>query len=324
VFKATLASASRRCAIASAALAILAAGPARADDADAEAQFNYGLSEMMAGRYPSGCTALESSFRLDPRPGTLFTLAECQRKWGRTASALASYEEYLASYSRMSPEQRAKQGERAGIATEARKALEAAVPRFAVRLPDGAAGGGAVVQRDDVVLSGPMLGAAMPVDPGEHLVRVRMPDGKTAEQRVTLVDGETRTVILDLPAAPPPPVDVPSPPPPAARASHRPWTYASAGVGGAGIVAAAVLGGLALAKKSSADSACDAQGMCTTQQGADDGNAARGLANAENVAIVVGGVGLAVAIVLALTEPRSARSSAQVWPGTLPSLGAVW
>jgi hypothetical protein len=316
------------------ALMILAARPAGAGESDAEAQFNYGVSEMMAGRYLSGCTALDGSFHLDPRPGTLFTLAECQRKWGHTASALANYEEYLAVYSRMSPEQAAKHTERAGIATEARKALQAAVPRIAVRLPDGAPPD-SVVERDEVVLSGPMLGAAIPVDPGEHMVRVKMPDGRTTEQKVTVVDGETRTIVVDMAAhasedKQPPgaggaaPVEVRPAQPTRDVPSHRPWIFATAGVGGAGIVAGAVLGGLAIMKKSTATSQCDAQGVCSTQEAADAGNAARGLANAETIALIVGGVGLAVAIVLAVTEPRSGGASVHAWGGDPASIGATW
>jgi hypothetical protein len=285
---------------------VLSGGPAGADDASAAAQFDYGVAEMMAGRYPTGCAALAGSFRLDPRPGTLFTLAECDLKWGHTASALAGYEEYLALYSRMSPDQKAKQSERARVAEGERRELEATVPRLSVQLPSGAPEG-VRVERDDVVLGGPMLGAAMPVDPGEHVVRVTTADGRTREERVRLEAGGARVVVAALPLAEPSETAAPVPaaaPSPQAPASHRTFMFIAIGVAGAGAVVAAVTGGLALSKKSTAASDCDADGACSSAAGVDAGNTAKGLANAETVAIVAGGVALATAIVLAMTEPK--------------------
>jgi hypothetical protein len=307
---------------------LLASASARADENDAEAQFAYGLSEMIAGRYPSGCPALAGSFRLDPRPGTLFTLAECLRKWGRTASALASYDEYLAIQSRMAADQGAKQGERVHIASEARSALQATVPRLACRLPEGTPPG-AVIERDDFVLSGPMLGAEFPVDPGEHVVRLRMPDGRTSEQKVTLVEGESRLVVAalpsDAPTAAPPPSPIPDSPPPEVTppapvapptpgVSHRPWTFVALGVGAAGFGTAAVTLALALAQKAQT-SGCNGSGVCTSREGVDAGNMARGMANAATVGLIVGAVGLVGAIVLELTEPKAAPSPLQAWLG---------
>jgi hypothetical protein len=312
--------------------ALLAASvPARGDESDAAAQFDYGRSEMMGRRYATGCPALKSSFQLDPRPGTLFTLAECDLQWGKVASALASYEQYLALYDRMSSEQKTRQAERARIASAERASLESSVPRLSVRVPEGAPAG-VVIQRDDVVLGGPMLGAAIPVDPGEHVVRVRMPDGRVDEQRVALVGGEQRVVVARLPAPDEPaapassPVAAPAPlatrpplssPEPSTvsggHASRRRWIFAAGGVALAGGIVAGVAGGLALAKKSTAESDCTSQGsqaVCASQQGVDAGNAARGLANAETVALAVAGVGVVAALVLWLTEPHEPRASA--------------
>jgi hypothetical protein len=299
----------------------------RADEIDAAAQFNYGRAEMIAGHYTTGCPALESSFQLDPRPGTLFTLAECDLKWGRTASALSTYEQYLALYDRMSPEQRTKQAERARIASTEREMLQTSVPRLSVRLSERAPAG-IVVERDDIVLGGPMLGAKVPVDPGEHVVRVRMPDGRVVEQRVTLAQGDARVVVAQLPALDEPAAALPAPSPtplatPAQRAAlagttlpggvptHRRWTLVAGGVGIAGGIVAGITGGLALSKKPTIASECNALGVCATQQGVDAGNTARTLANAETAALAVAGAGVVAAIVLWLTESPAPRLSAR-------------
>jgi hypothetical protein len=323
------------CTIGLALAVLLACAPAEADEGEAAAQFDYGLREMMAGRYPTGCAALEGSFHLDPRPGTLFTLAECELQWGRTASALAGYEEYLALYSRMSPDQKTKQAERARVATEERTRLEVSVPRIAVQLPDGSPPG-VVVERDDVVLGGPMLGAAIPVNPGDHIVRARMPDGRTSEQKVTADAGTSRRVVATLPGPVPEPtrapaattaIAEPAPPlaAPPAHASHRAWTFIALGVGAAGVAVAAGTGAVALAKTSTVGAECNAQGRCTSQTGVDAGNAARGLANVETVALVVAGAALAASLVLALTEPKGARPKVGVGiRGSEPWIGASW
>jgi hypothetical protein len=315
-------------------LAILLAPPsaARADDVnaadggDAANLFNRGLADMKSGHYASGCPALASSLRLDPRPGTLFTLAECNLRWGRSASALASYDQYLALYDRMPSEQKVKQGERARIAAAERDQLAPSVPRLSVSVPETAPAG-LVVRLDEIVLQGPMLGAATPVDPGEHVVRTWTPDGRAAEQRVTLVDGEQRKVVVELPgaAATPAPGVASSPIAPAttmagpapgsstgasASASHRPWILLAGGVGVAGGVVAGVAGGLALQERSTAGSGCDPTGVCTSQHAVDAGNEARGLANAETVALAVAGVGIVIAVVLWLTESSPPRASA--------------
>jgi hypothetical protein len=320
-------------------LAILFATPsARADDS---AGFNYGLSEMMAGRYGTGCPALATSFRIDPRPGTLFTLAECNLRWGRTASALAGYEEYLALFERMSPEQKVKQAERAQVAAAERKELETSVPRLAVRLPEGAPAG-IIVRRDDVELGGPMLGAAIPVDPGEHVVSVEMPDGRKQEQRVTLMPAEQRTIVVGLaratqlvpaPSSPGPSSSMPSDVSNAKPAhigvqgsSRRVWIFAAGGVGVASLVVAGTTAGLALAKKSTAATDCNAKGICATAAGADAGNAGHSFADAATAALIVGGVALAVGLVLWLTEPSAptARASQARRAWSPAGIGASW
>ncbi len=315
------------------AMLLVDPSPARAEDGetadggDAASLFNRGLSEMKAAHYATGCSALGTSFRLDPRPGTLFTFAECNLRWGRSASALAAYDGYLALYDRMPPEQRVKQGERAYIATTERDQLEASVPRLSLSVPETAPAG-LVVRLDEIVLQGPMIGAATPVDPGEHVVRTWTPDGRATEQRITIVDGEQRKVVVQLPDAAATPTPVPgatvSPTAPgttiprpafepstrvAASASHRPWILVAGGVGIAGGIIAGIAGGLALHERSTAASGCDAQGVCASQQAVDAGNEARGLANTETVALGVAGVGIVVALVLWLTDSSPPRAA---------------
>src|SRR5580704_16022315 len=89
----------------------LAAGPD-----DAAVLFDRGVADLEAGRYDAACPAIEQSYKLDPRPGTLFALAECEMKRGHLGAAAARYDQYLALYPTLSADKRAKQGDREKMA----------------------------------------------------------------------------------------------------------------------------------------------------------------------------------------------------------------
>ena len=152
---------------------------------------------MEAGRFDAGCPAIEASYKLDPRPGTLFTLAECEAKRGRVATAAARYEDYLSVYARLSAEQRRKQGDREQIAREQQAALRLAIPMLTLTLPPDAPKE-AVVKRDGAELSGAALGVALPVDPGEHRLTTQVPGGYVTELRITIDKGEKRELTLPV------------------------------------------------------------------------------------------------------------------------------
>src|SRR5690242_13425871 len=97
-------------AVAAAVVTIAAVAPeARAQGGSPQAQFDYGLAEMEAGRYATGCPALAESYRLDPHPGVLFTLAECENRAGKLASALTHYDAYRDLYAHMSEAEKGRQ-----------------------------------------------------------------------------------------------------------------------------------------------------------------------------------------------------------------------
>src|SRR5262249_30232570 len=156
------------------------------------------LSQMQAGLYELGCPAIEQSYGLDPRPGTLFTLAECEAKRGRIVTALRWYDEYLAFYPHLSTEQRDKQGDRAQIAKEQRALLTPQVPELTLRLPKGAPEG-TIVRRNGVVLPREALGVATRLDPGEYTVTTRAPKEPLTVRRVVLRRGDKLDIVLDVP-----------------------------------------------------------------------------------------------------------------------------
>src|SRR5258708_2339216 len=173
---------------------VLAPHIAHGQGGNAQAQFDYGLAEMEAGRYESGCAALGESYRIDPHPGVLFTLAECENRWGKIASALTHYGAYLDLYDHMGQQQRALQRGRDKVAVAQRERLRSEVPELTVVLPP-VAPAGTTLERDGVALGTPSLGVALPVDPGDHVIVARTPDGLKHETRFVLARSEHRALV---------------------------------------------------------------------------------------------------------------------------------
>jgi hypothetical protein len=307
------------------------ASPALAEDvAAAEALFNRGLADMEAGHYATGCPALAESQRLDPRAGTLFTLSQCEVRWGRVATAVTRLGDYLELYERMTPEQKARQAERRKVAKEQRDKLAPDVPELTLSLPPGAPAG-TVVKRDDAVVASAALGLGLPVDPGEHVVSTQAPGGALWEQRITIAKGEKKPLVLEVKPAPtvearstavaPAVVATPEPakqdaPPPAesGTSGRRAAVYAIGGVGVAGLVLGGVMGGLTLGKKSVIEAHCGAaikapEPTLCDPTGVAAGKSAKTLGLVSTIGFAAGLAGVGAAVVLLLTEHKPAKST---------------
>jgi hypothetical protein len=318
----------------------LSAGTASAQDVTtAKALFEKGVADLQAGNFGAACPAIGESYRLDPRPGTLFTLAECFAKAGKTASAVARYEDYLSAFARMTPAEQAKQHGRDQVASEQRDKLKPHVPLLTLRLADGAPTETALV-RDGETLGKAVLGLALPLDPGPHTIVAQAPGGPPASQTVTLAPDEkkelTLTVKLAEPGTPPPPLvggpqptpagpSAPVAPPPldTARGSgQRTAGFVVGGVGVAGLVIGAVTGGLTLAKKSAITGNCNlTTKVCNNATGKDAATSAQTTGLVSTIGFVAGGVALAGGVVIIATAPKGGAPK----DGALaPSLTAAW
>ncbi|MEZ4309757.1 MAG: hypothetical protein R3F14_17105 [Polyangiaceae bacterium] len=270
---------------------------------------------MTAGKYATGCPAIAESHRLDPRPGTLFTLATCESEWGHIATAVTRYGDYLALFDTLPDDKRAVQGERPKVARETRDRLLPQVPQLTLKLPPGAPEG-TTVQRNGELIAPVSLGIALPVDPGEYVLTTTPPGGAPHEQRISIAKGESKVVLVELTAPGPsatttaPIAGSPSPGP----SSRRIATYVVGGAGIASLIAGGVLGGLTAGQKGTIDQHCGAgigssDELACDQVGLDAAKSAQGLGLGSTVALAVGGAALGAAVVLFLTEPRPAPAS---------------
>jgi hypothetical protein len=231
--------------------------PALAGDVEAaKALFDRAVADLEAGHYDTACPALANSYKLDPRPGTLFALAECEIKAGHLAAAAARYDEYLALYPTLSADKKAKQGDREKMARAQRLALEPKVAELTLALAPSAPKG-TVVTRDGAPVDERSLGVAVPVDPGEHVVTVQGPGGDATTTSVTLAAGEKRAVALEVKGKGEGASSVVTP---AAQAqapeggANKAVLIAGGVVGGGAILAGAVFAGLYASKASAARS----------------------------------------------------------------------
>lgn len=314
-------------------LSIAVAAPAGAQPdavALAESLFNRGLADMLAGRHQAGCPALAESHRLDPRPGRLFTLAECEAQWGRIATAVARYNDFLALYSRMSEAEKLQQRERHRIALEQRDALAPLVPQLTLSLPSDAPPG-TIVQRDGITLQQPSLGIPLPVNPGEHVVTTRAPGGPVREVRFTIDKLESKTIALEveLPAGEPPPLEAQATGAPAAAAGaggarlaaapdtgpggQRVLAYVAGGLAAGALIFGSVTGLLALDESGVAADDCDDDpdrpgvATCRSAAGKAAGERAKDLGLASTIGFGAGGALAGAAVLLLLTEPSPPR-----------------
>jgi len=311
----------------SSAEAARAAGPDAAD-----ALFNTGIEQMEAGHYAKACPAIEQSLALDPLPGTLFTLAECEAKRGRAGTALARYEEYLAVYARLPVDKKRKQGDREATSRAAMATLARQAPQVTLTLAPGAPPG-TVVTRDHLPMAATALGAPMTLDSGDHVFATQAPGGPPTEKVVSLKPGDRAAVVLDVaaaavaPVAPPPAAPPPEAPPApsAGLGGRRLGAIGSFAVGGVGLILGAVTGGLALGKKSTVNADCGIGGDPTacSATGLAAADSLKTLGNVSSFGFVLAGVGAATGVVLLVTEPKpsggSASSRAPVRLGFEPS-----
>lgn len=290
----------------------------------AEALFNRGLEDMKAGQFEAACPRIAEAQRISPTPGTLYTLAECESRTNKIATAVTHYREYLRSYQDLPAEQKRKQESRAKNAEAQIKALSVEVPTLALLWPPNPPSG-LQVSVDGIRLGSAAMGIEVPMDLGEHVVLTQLPSGEKAEQRIVLTKNEKKRLELEVPkvtsSVKPEPI---KPTPEVSKADVEPpvWPWqksvgiAAMAIGGAGVAAGAILGGIAITKKNDSNqyNHCDAQDFCDPY-GLQLRSEAVGLATGSTVALIVGGVMATGGIVLLATAPRASEQGQNAGQG---------
>jgi hypothetical protein len=199
-----------------------------ADEAEAKRLFDEAKALATAGKWPQACEKLAASKKLAPRPVTVYRLADCHERIGRTASA---YHGFLEAASLAT-----KAGEvtKQGDALARAQRLSGRLSRIVLLLPAGEQG--LAVEIDGEPLPAERFAEKIALDPGAHAIAV-VATGKKAAQVSVFVPttpGETRVEVPKLENLPPPPP--PPTPPPAPEKPSAAWKITGIAVGSLGVV----------------------------------------------------------------------------------------
>lgn len=289
------------------------------DPAAAEALFDAGRAALQAKDYDAACPKFRESYELDPAPGALLNLGDCEERRGKVATAWSIFRELARDLP--------ANDDRRPIAQSRAAALEARVPRLTIRLAPGAPADTAV-QRAGVPVGAGSLGSPLPVDPGEVQVTAAAPGRKQKTFTVQLAEG-AQIELLVAPEEPAAAADAgPALPPKTGPqgAGRSPWRtvgWISAGVGAVGIGVGAVFGARAIGKKGDAEAYCDRDNVCQGEgiklqkQGVTAGTIS-------TVAFLVGAAALGTGAVLVFTAPSSGQaSSGQASAAPRATIGVV-
>src|SRR5690606_15836808 len=142
----------------------------------AEALFDDALRLMEEGDFDTACPRLAESERLDSAIGTLLYLGHCYRQQGRTASAWSTFRAAAAA------SRETQQTEREQVAEQSAAELKPLLTRLILVMDEPPPG--VKLTREGYAMSAALLGVAVPVDPGEHLVTVNAPGKRAWSKRV--------------------------------------------------------------------------------------------------------------------------------------------
>jgi hypothetical protein len=278
------------------------------DPSAADALFATAREAMARGDMTTACARFAESQRLDPAPGTLLNVAQCEEREGKLAASYTHVNEVLANLP--------KDDFRLAYARAQLAALKPRVPTVTVTLAKGTSG--ARVTRDDVELREGSFGVPLPIDPGPHVFVVRANGREDNRQQLTLREGQQVAITLSV-GSPSPVHDVAA----TAGDGRRTLAIGALSLGGVGLVTGVVTGLLFADSASTYRDHCDASGC--DPDGLSAAARARTLNVVSPIAFGVGVVSASAGTYLLLTSKRDSvrRGSISVDPQVSPQLAGV-
>lgn len=300
------------------AIVLLSGGIAVADKeskARADKLFEDGRKYLVAKEYALACTAFEQSHAADPAIGTQLNIALCYEEWGKIASA---YRAYLEA-ERLAKE---KKDKRAAGARKKVDELAEKSPKLVFDLPANA-DPTTVLLFDDKQLEIAKLADDLLVDPGKHVLEIRVPNKPAKKQEIEAVAGERKKIPIELPVEEkkqielPPNVVITTP-----RRKGRLYGGIALSVGGAAAIGIASFVALA-ARQDYADAVVDCPGgACTTREAYDATQDARSKANMMTFVagggVVLVGVGIYLIVTSAGKKIEQSAPAVTVHPVATP------
>lgn len=212
---------------------------------------------------------------------------------------------------------------------DARKELEALTPRIPSVVIEVKGGNAPNVTADNVRVPPAALGVRRLMDPGEHVIRAAAPGFAVSEVRVTLAEGKSEVVRIELkpdasssgalPGAGPVSTPAAEGAPARATEAHRSsgssaktFGFVGLGVGAAGLLVGGITGALVLSKHSTLVGECPGNRCSATYAG--DVDSYRTMGTVSTVSFIGGGVLTATGLVLLLTAPSGSAATTAMQP----------
>lgn len=310
----------------------------------ADALFREARDLVQAGKIAQACPKFAESYRLDPAPGTLYNLAECEEKDGKIASSLERWRtliDLLTSSNKLTDP-------RLPVARQHTAELTRRVPRLVLRIKAGAPRE-TVVLYDGVELRAASLNTELPIEPGAHTVLARAAYRHDGEFKIVVKESELKELIVE-PGGPddtaPRPagsgagassagpqvagapggsgapaagsIDLLSPPP----SMRRTAGLVVGGVGVAALVGAGVTGLMLNNRRDTISERCNPVTKQCDSEGLDAAQSGKTLVPLNLGLWIAGVVGAGAGAYLFFTSPSGA--SAQVGAGTTGSSSSLW
>jgi hypothetical protein len=277
---------------------------ARADGAAASAResaralADEGADAFARGDYVRAHQHLQRAFSLVPAPTIAVLDARALASLGRLIEAGAAYRQALSTtVDDTSPR---TFHEAVVHARTELVLLEQRIPRLTVRVRNAPREARVQVWLDGDEMVPRELGTPLAVDPRAYSVRLDIDGRQTAISRITLREGERRTVDLEAPSG---------------GGLSRTLTVASFGLGGAGLITGVVAGSLALGARKDAESGCPARRCELGSRGAEALGDFRTYRTVSTIGYGFGAAGVALGTILLLAPTK--ESGAEV--GLVPS-----
>lgn len=298
--------------------------------AAARAAATEGVQLLEAGRNAEALDRLRRAEALVHAPTHLLYIARAEVKLGLLVEASETYVKIVREALAADAPKAFVEAQAAAV-QEGRE-LDARVPMLLIRV-EGPGAAEATVSLDGTPLPPPMIGIAVPMNPGVHVLRAVGRDGASADARVKLVQGSRETAVLALRAMPGP-VTAPvrtldEPPPPAPSpdtgggAGAGRWLgYAAVALGVAGVAVGTTFVVINRTKRTQANDLCPGD-VCPLASQSQVQSLDQQADTAGAVAWVgygVGGAAAATGIVLLLTSGRGTNKGAS--GGVHPWVGA--
>jgi hypothetical protein len=278
---------------------------------EAQKLYEDGAKDMEADVYSRACPKFEAAWKILPEHiRTGVTLAECYDKWGKPASALGVLE-------RVVPLAKAR-GDQAKLAEVegAIADLNTRVPRLTIRVSETlATTPGFAITRNGTPLPAASWGTPVALDPGDYELEATAVNQLPWKTTVKLDVGDVKIVEITTGWRAPKGAGVPPPGPNRLRTAG----FVGVALGGVGLGAWGVLGGLAISKNSEANGHCAPNNLCD-ETGFNRRKEAIALGHGATVGLIAGGVFLAAGVTLVVVSrpsksaaKREAASSTNVW-----------